>query len=184
MSKKAELSNVDFDREWHLAKNEDDTALTKVEHALMRCYEGFARWQSACLAAEGDLTVTGPENTLLHLIRMHETKKSMVDLMRVTNRDDIPNVQYALRKLRKAGLIKKHGAGRSGVTYSITDEGRKLTERYAILRQTLLVDELGTLKEMAVKLEEASSALNVLSGAYQKAAFLAETHARRPVEEI
>ena len=174
-----ELVDVDFERKWHLAEGETDAAVTKAEHALLRCYEGFARWQSACLGAEADLVVSGPEDSLLHLIRMHDTPKSMTELLRMTNRVDVPNVQYALRKLGKAGLNEKIGSGRAGVTNAITPKGRDLTERYAALRQHLLIEDVKATDGLVPGLEEAARALNALSGVYQKAVFLAEARSRR-----
>jgi predicted MarR family transcription regulator len=82
---------------------------TELEFALMRTYEGFARWQSECLASVADVAASGPENALLHIIRMNERPKTIKDLARLTNRDDVPNIQYSLRKLIGAGLVERKG---------------------------------------------------------------------------
>lgn len=75
----------------------------------MRTFEGFGRWQSECLASVSTLAATGPENALLHIIRMNERPKGIKDLVRLTNRDDVPNIQYSLRKLIGAGLVVRRG---------------------------------------------------------------------------
>ena len=94
---------------WHLAASDAEVDTTELEFALMRAFEGFGRWQSECLASVCDLAATGPENALLHIIRMNERPKSIKDLARLTNRDDVPNIQYSLRKLIGAGLVARQG---------------------------------------------------------------------------
>jgi len=167
-----------FDYRWHLAQSATEVETTELEFALMRTFEGFGRWQSECLASVCDLAATGPENALLHIIRMHERPKSMKDLARMTNRDDVPNIQYSLRKLLGAGLIERKGAGRSGVTYEVTDLGRKVTEDFGALRRRLLIGAIANVPGFAGRLEEAARTLNLLSGIYEEVARVAATHRR------
>ena len=101
-----------LDRRWHLAQSGSDVDTTELEFALMRAFEGFGRWQSECLASVCDLAATGPENAMLHIIRMNDRPKSIKDLARLTNRDDVPNIQYSLRKLIGAGLVARQGGER------------------------------------------------------------------------
>ena len=83
-----------LDLRWHLAESAVEVDTTELEFALMRTFEGFGRWQSECLASVCDLAATGPENALLHIIRMNDRPKTIKDLARLTNRDDVPNIQY------------------------------------------------------------------------------------------
>ncbi|WP_245464574.1 winged helix DNA-binding protein, partial [Mesorhizobium sp. M8A.F.Ca.ET.021.01.1.1] len=94
-----------LDRGWHLARTPLEIDVTEVEYALMRSYEAFGHWQAECLATVIEFSASGPENALLHVIRMNDRPKSVRDLAQMTNRDDIPNIQYSLRKLLKGGLI-------------------------------------------------------------------------------
>ncbi|MGB8812569.1 MAG: winged helix DNA-binding protein [Paracoccaceae bacterium] len=167
-----------LDYRWHLAENPTEVDTTELEFALMRTFEGFGRWQSECLASVCDLAATGPENALLHIIRMNERPKTMKDLARLTNRDDVPNIQYSLRKLLGAGLVIRKGAGRSGVTYEVSDLGRKVTEDYGALRRRLLIGAIANLPGFAGRLEEATRTLNLLSGIYEEVARVAATHRR------
>lgn len=167
-----------LDYRWHLAQSPDEVATTELEFALMRTAEGFARWQSECLASVCDLAATGPENAMLHIIRMNERPKTMKDLARLTNRDDVPNIQYSLRKLIAAGLVERRGAGRSGVTYQVTEEGRRVTEDYGALRRRLLIAAIANVPGFAERLTEATQALNLLSGIYEEIARVAATHRR------
>ncbi|MFV1491317.1 winged helix DNA-binding protein [Phaeobacter sp. JH18-32] len=143
---------------------EDD--LSDFEFALMRTFEGFARWQSECLGLVSDLSASGPEITLMNVIRMNDRPKTIKELARVTNRDDIPNIQYSLRKLASAGLIRKTGSGRGGVTYSATEEGLGVTAAYDVQRRNLLLQALSQVPGVENRIGEATRVLNILTGIY------------------
>jgi predicted MarR family transcription regulator len=144
----------------------------------MRAFEGFGRWQSECLASVSDIAATGPENAMLHIIRMNDRPKSIKDLARLTNRDDVPNIQYSLRKLIGAGLVTRKGSGRAGVTYEVTEEGRRVTDDYGALRRRLLIAAVDGVPGFAARLAEAGRTLNLLSGIYEEVARVAATHRR------
>lgn len=167
-----------FDYRWHLAASEAEVDFTELEFALMRTYEGFGHWQSECLASVTDLAASGPENALLHIIRMNDRPKSVKELARLTNRDDVPNIQYSLRKLVGAGLVERKGAGRSGVTYEVTPQGRKVTDDFGALRRKLLIEAIQGVPDMPARLREAARTLNLLCGIYEEMARVAATHRR------
>ncbi len=168
-----------LDYHWHLANSAVEVDTTELEFALMRAFEGFGRWQSECLASVAEVAASGPENALLHIIRMNERPKTIKDLARMTNRDDVPNIQYSLRKLIGAKLVLRHGAGRSGVFYEVTDLGRRVTDDYGALRRRLLIEAIESLPGFADRLQEATRTLNLLSGIYEGVARVATTY-RRP----
>lgn len=161
---------------WHLSESPVEVSTTELEFALMRSFEGFGRWQSECLATVCDLAATGPENAMLHIIRMNDRPKSIKDLARLTNRDDVPNIQYSLRKLIGAGLVLRKGSGRSGVTYEVTEAGRRVTDDYGAVRRRLLIAAIAGVPGFAARLEEASRTLNLLSGIYEEVSRVAATH--------
>lgn len=167
-----------LDWHWHLAQGPAEVDTTELEFALMRTFEGFGRWQSECLASVCDLAATGPENALLHIIRMNERPKTIKDLARLTNRDDVPNIQYSLRKLIGAGLVLRKGAGRSGVTYEVTDEGRRVTDDYGAVRRRLLIQAVTSVPGFSDRLADATRTLNLLSGIYEEISRVAATHRR------
>ncbi|MGE4409303.1 MAG: winged helix DNA-binding protein [Sphingobium sp.] len=164
-----------LDRRWHLARNRHEVNVTELEFSMMRVGEAFSRWESECLAAASGLGATGSENALLHVIRLHDRPKPLKELARLTNRDDIPNLQYALRKLAKLGLIRQEG-GKSNAVYSVTDWGREVTERYARLREELLIEFTQVIKGIDERLQQATRTLNLLSGIYEQAARVVATH--------
>lgn len=167
-----------LDFKWHLASDEMEIATTELEFALMRAYESFGRWQAECLVAASGLTLSGPENALLHIIRMNDRPKSIKELARLTNRDDIPNIQYSLRKMVSEQLVIKQGTSRTGVTYEATEKGKAATDIYSDIRRKVLVEELREIPDFALKLAEASRALNILSGIYEEASRVVATHRR------
>lgn len=179
MTKKNPSTDQDaLDYRWHLSIDDVEIAATELEFALMRTFEGFGRWQTECLACVSEIAASGPENALLHVIRMNDRAKTIKELARLTNRDDIPNIQYSLRKLLNAGLILKQGSGRTGVTYEVTETGRTITEEYSKLRRKLLMEEIKNIPGFSERLEEASRTLNVLSGLYEEISRVAATYRR------
>lgn len=130
---------IDEDHFWHLARSDTGVAVTDFEFALMRTAESFARWQTECLAAVTGAQLSGGENAMLHVICMHEQPKTVRELMHMTNRSDLPNVQYGLRKLMQLGFVTKSGSARKGVFYAGTPKGIRVCEDYARLREKLLL---------------------------------------------
>jgi len=167
-----------LDRRWHLAETPHEIAVSELEYAIIRCGEAFARWQAECLAAVSGIQMGGNDNAMLHVIRMKERAKGVKEIARLMNRDDIPNIQYSLRKLLKAGLIEKstHSSHRQGVTYHVTARGHEITERYAGLRRSLLLDFTRTVNEFVPQLTDAARTLDLMSGIYEQAARIAATH--------
>jgi len=180
--KQSQAQSRALDRRWHLARTPLEVDVAELEYALMRSFEAFGRWQAECLANVIDLLASGPENALLHVIRMHDRPKSIHDLAHMTNREDIPNIQYSLRKLIKAGFVVRRGSGRAGVLYEVTPLGLDVTDRYADVRATLLIDAIKSVPELAHRLEEATRTLELMTGIYAQAARAAATHRRQPVD--
>ncbi len=167
-----------LDYRWHLSESDAEVTCTELEFALMRCFEAFGRWQGECLASVSDFAGSGPENALLHLVRMNDRGKSIKELARLTNRDDIPNIQYSMRKLLAAELVQKKGSGRTGVTYEVTDKGRQVTDDYSELRKRLLIEQIRSLPRFETRLAEAGRSLNILAGIYEEIARVTATHRR------
>ena len=169
-----------LDRSWHLARTPQEMDVAEIEYALIRCFEAFGHWQAECLASVAEFSASGPENALLHMIRMNDRPKSVRDLSHMANRQDIPNIQYSLRKLIKGGLVAKSGSGRSGVTYETTEVGRSVCDRYADVRAELLIRSVSKLPELAKTLPDAAHTLDLMTGIYEQAVREAATHRHRP----
>lgn len=156
-------------RAWHLATDEPELALIDLEFALIRTYQSFIRWQSECINAVTQEPISGDENALLHVVRMKGTPKEMKDLTRITNRQDVPNIQYGLRKLIKMDLIEKTGSGRTGVFYQATAKGIRVCEEYATLRREVLVGTVRNLAHFAHDAAPTAAQLVELEKAYETA---------------
>jgi predicted MarR family transcription regulator len=176
MSTKETPQNLDY--RWHLSESDTEVTCTELEFALMRCFEAFGRWQGECLASVSDFAGSGPENTLLHIVRMNERAKTIKELARLTNRDDIPNIQYSMRKLISEGLVEKRGSGRTGVTYQATEKGKQVTDEYSEVRKRLLIEQISSLPRFESRLAEAGRSLNILAGIYEEISRITATHRR------
>jgi predicted MarR family transcription regulator len=74
--------------------------------------------------------------------------------------------------------VARKGAGRSGVTYEVTAEGRRVTDDYGAVRRRLLLAAVQNLPGFSDRLAEATRTLNILSGIYEEIARTAATHRR------
>ena len=172
-----------FDRSWHLGRTPREVDVAEFEYAIMRAFEAFGRWQAECHAVVADFSLSGPENALLHIIRTDDRPKTVRDLAALTNRDDVPNIQYSLRKLVSGGLVERTGSGRTGVYYTVTELGRRVTDRYADVREALLIEAVDDVPELSTRLREATRTLDLMIGIYAQSARAALTH-RHPAERI
>ena len=156
-------------RNWHLAKDETELQVTELEFALMRMLEAFSRWVAAADEMVGLSELKHAEHVILHVIRMQNRPKSGATIARLLNRDDIPNIQYSLRKLESANLIQKNKeAGTKIYTYSITELGERLTNEYSKLRSELLVRKLVSITDFNTRAEDATQLLSIMTGIYEE----------------
>ncbi|NSY36655.1 winged helix DNA-binding protein [Leisingera sp. ANG59] len=133
---------------------------------MQRTHEGLVRWQVARFEQLSGVALSGAEITLLLLIGESGRSISIKEMARITNRVDIPNIQYSLRKLASAGLTQKQGAGRSGVSYSLTEEGSQAAAEMRAAREDLLEKALAGSPGMAVQLQSALAVLEELTVLY------------------
>ncbi len=151
-----------------------DAGLHMLEMAIQRAGEGLTRWQAGCFEQLSTVSLASAEITLLQLIGDGGRFKTIKELARSTNRTDIPNIQYSLRKLATAGLTRKQGAGRSGVTYSLTEEGCQVAERLQDTRERLLLQALAGRPDLARRLHGAAETLEDLTELFDAAVRQAE----------
>ena len=64
------------------------------------------------------------------------------------------------------------------MTYSVTDLGRDVTDRYAEVRSSLLIDAIRSVPNFPQRLEDATRTLELLSGIYEHVARVAAIHRR------
>ncbi|WP_219846037.1 winged helix DNA-binding protein [Emcibacter nanhaiensis] len=170
-------------RRWHLAKTIPELKVTEFEYAVIRYYEAFIRWVQSAVEVVSPLDIGFAEHLILHVIRMQNRPKAAATIARMINRDDIPNIQYCLRKLETAKLIeKKKEKGSKTFTYSVTEEGQKLTNEYSDLRSELLIKNLSAIADVQERLEDATQLLSVLTGVYEESGRISSTYNQKPAE--
>jgi predicted MarR family transcription regulator len=126
-------------RHWHLAKDETELNITELEYSAIRFQEAFARWIVTIGELTGSSGLKYGEHVMLHVIRMQDRPKSTATIARLINRDDMPNIQYSLRKLESEGLVrKKKEKGTKNFVYEITARGTQITDEYAKIRSEML----------------------------------------------
>jgi Winged helix DNA-binding domain len=92
---------------WHLARTETERQLSDFEFGLERLAQAYYRWKSACLSAVCDMPLSGDDVTVLNVVRMGDEPKRLSEVGQLLNRVDMPNLQYATRKLTRCALKLK-----------------------------------------------------------------------------
>ena len=166
---------------WHLARTETERQLSDFEFRLERLAQAYYRWKAACLAAVCDVPLTGDDVAVLNVVRMGDEPKRLSEVGQLLNRVDVPNLQYATRKLVRAGLIETEGkSSRKETRYRTTATGRSVTEAYAALRAVTLPPMLEALDGWAAKSETTSTHLDLISSLYAQGAQIAITRRHQP----
>lgn len=166
-----------LDKHWHMATDDFEIDHTEFEFALLRTSAAFERWRSDCTACCFDSSLKGADAAVLNVIRMHNRAKSISEIARLLNRDDLSNLQYGLRKLVRAGVIEKTGktSGKKSVSYTVTQHGRDITDNYAKLRRELVITLSRSLSTNET-LVNTASVLNLMTGLYDQASRTAAAH--------
>ncbi|MCC8392864.1 winged helix DNA-binding protein [Paraburkholderia sp. MMS20-SJTR3] len=160
-------------RGWHLAKSGTEHKATEFEWALIRFYESFSRFvlTTGMITIAADVDIKYQEHVILHVIRMQDRPKNSATIARLMNRDDIPNIQYSLRKLESAGLIEKQKDKNSKTySYSASERGVQLTDEYNKVRQEILVKRFEEISDVDEKFERCARFMSLLTGIYEEAA--------------
>ena len=168
-----------------LGKDHHDIITTEFEWAVMRFFSAFERSCLQLSVTAGARELPFQELVLLHVVAMQHHPQTSQSIARQLNRDDIQNLQYALRKLEKRGLITKCVAERSKTAhYAITAAGREAVGFYAQIRAQLLTGRTELVSEVDAKLKEATQLLSVLTGIYDDVARVAATYSPIRSDEI
>ena len=158
-------------KSWHLAEDESSFKVTEFEWTMIRFYEAFSRCVTTMGALTIDMDLKYSEHLILHVIRMQDRPKSSATIARMINRDDIPNIQYSLRKLEAKGLIEKvQEAGSKTFAYAVTEKGAQTTDEYAALRNEVLLGPMATIGNFDASIAKVTQLLGVMTGIYEEAA--------------
>lgn len=152
----------------HLAG--DFASLSEFEFALITCTNAFNRWMVRCMAAAGQPDLSPLEVLILHNVNHRDREKKLSELAFTLNIEDTHTVSYALKKLKRAGLVDARKDGKE-MLYTTSDDGKDLCARYKAVRDACLVgamDDLETVDRAA--LSDLARMIRVLSGQYDQAA--------------
>ncbi len=161
---------------WHLGRSRGDVLVTELELVMMRFQQAFERWVLHVTARCGDPGMSFAEVILLHSVRLQDTPCSAQSIARLLNRDDIPNVQYSLRKLVKRGYLAHAPGGSKTYIFTVTERGRRLTDYYAEIRRAVLVAHTPNLDVMEGQIQSIINYVGMLTGQYDEAMRKATTY--------
>ena len=164
-------------REWHLANTTHDAVTTDFEWTVMRFQQAFERWVLELGSVTGLGELSYAENVILHVIAMQNRPKTAAAIARQLNRDDIPNIQYCLRKLEKSGFVEKSSdTGTKTAAYDMTSRGSELVAKYAELREEILTTQTNSIDKIDDRLRDATRLISLLTGLYDEAARVTATY--------
>ena len=161
---------------WHLGHDRADILFTEFELVMLRFQQAFERWALHVTARCGDSTMSFAEIVLLHAVRLQGSPCNAQSVARLLNRDDIPNVQYSLRKLVKRGYLMYTQGNVKNNTFAVTELGRQVTSYYAEIRHEVLVAHTPNVSTMESQIQSVINAVGMLTGQYDEAMRKASTY--------
>ncbi len=151
----------------HLAEGEGWEA-SELEFGLIIAFNAFSRWMVKCMSAAGHAEMSPLEILVLHNVNHRGREKRLSDVCFLLNIEDTHTVNYALRKLSKAGLIDSEKRGKE-VFHRASASGAALCEAYRKVREYCLLDGLARFDLSGEDMREIGSNLRALSGQYDQA---------------
>lgn len=149
--------------------------ISEFEFGLTLSHNAFQRWAVRCMATAGHPGLTATEVLVLHSVYHRGRPKRLADLCLVLNIEDTHVVNYAIKKLARAGLVQE---GRNGKekTVAVTEDGAAACDRYREIREALLLRAIGELGFEPEQISRLSTLLRLMSGQYDQAARAATTY--------
>jgi predicted MarR family transcription regulator len=147
-----------------------ELAFAEFQHAMMCLAEAFYRYVGRSLAQiTGELNFSGQDSVILQVIHTQQRPKSIADIQQFTNRGDISNIQYSVRKLQKAGLVERAPNEGRGVTYRLTAKGQQIADAYVAARKVLLEKFPEPDETLLPRAQNAKELMVILTGLYDQA---------------
>jgi predicted MarR family transcription regulator len=149
--------------------------ISEFEFGLTLANNAFHRWMVRAIAMAGFPELGALDVLVLHSVYHRGRPKKLADICLVLNIEDTHTVNYAIKKLIKAGLVRDGRQGKEK-TVTVTDKGAATCDHYKEIREALLmraVNELGLEPE---QVSRAASLLRLMSGQYDQAARAATTY--------
>lgn len=156
---------------WHLGETEKELAFAEFQHAMICLSEAYYRFVGKSLSLFAhDPSLNGYDNVILHTVQAASRPKSISEMRDFTNRSDVANIQYSVRKLVKAGLIEKvPRSAAKGTQYRVTKRGQEVVRAYTEYRKQLLACFPEDDRKLIDRLSNASNLMVLLTGLYDQA---------------
>lgn len=149
--------------------------ITRFEQSLQVLKNAFEQWVKRCGSRAGLNNLSSLEIQVLHIVGRAKEARRVVDISFVLNVEDTHNVNYAVKKLLKAGLLRGLRSGKD-VAFVITEEGGARMDAYAEIKRQFLLEASTKFSSQEIPLEDLAGKLQMLSALYEQAARKAETH--------
>lgn len=152
----------------HIGRTPLELALFEFQHSAICFIEAFYHHiERQLILITGDPNLSAQDCVNLHAIRLGERPKSITEVQHFSNRRDVANIQYSIRKLTKAGLVRKakRDAGR-GTYYELTHHGIRITDAYVRARERMLREYLLERPSFIKDAENATKVMMMLTGIY------------------
>lgn len=149
--------------------------VSEFEFGLILAGNAFNRWVVRAMSAAGYPDLSSLEVLVMHTVRHRGRPKKLSDICLVLNIEDTHTVNYAIKKLIRAGLVKDVRQGKEK-TVSITETGETACERYREIREALLLRAVGDLGVDPDRMSGLSALLRLMSGQYGQASRAATTY--------
>lgn len=151
----------------HLAEGKG-WEVSELEFGLIVTFNAFSRWMVKCMSAAGHGEMNPLEILVLHNVNHRGRDKRLSDICFLLNIEDTHTVNYALRKLSKAGLITSEKRGKE-VFYRTSATGAELCDAYRDIRRGCLLEGIARMDFPGEDMREMAAVLRALSGQYDQA---------------
>ena len=148
--------------------------ISEMEFALTLANNAFHRWMVRCMDTAGFSELSPLDVLVLHTVFHREKPKKLADICLVLNIEDTHTVNYAVRKLKSAGLVTDGRAGKEK-TVQVTQKGAKACRDYRQVREQLLLQSLKALELDPDDVSKLAALMRLMSGQYDPAARAAPT---------
>ena len=143
--------------------------VSELEFGLILASNAFHRWVVRAMTAAGQQELSALEVLVLHTVRHRDRPKTLAGICLVLNVEDTHTVNYAVKKLARAGLVETGRQGKEK-TVQATAAGRDACARYREIRERLLLDAVLDRGLDPAVVSQVAGILRMMSGQYDQAA--------------
>lgn len=153
--------------------NRNPVTLGDLETALIAATECYHHWMMRGMEVAGEPGLSPLEAKFLNILYQQADIPTFTELCRKSHVQEPHLAHYALRKLRKLGLISTGRRGKEK-TIALTERGRDISQNFSDIRTRLIGSSLHE-RISGDQLKRTSAALKELAQIYQNAKSAAET---------